>query len=94
VTARQTTTRAARCGDESGRILDGVTLESADEEIAEAVVRRDAEDARSRAVLRRIGVSDGVGRGWTSLTGAKHLRRRLRAPRTGASIGLQRDNRT
>ncbi|MFL6061479.1 MAG: hypothetical protein ACJ72E_09625 [Marmoricola sp.] len=41
--------------DTSGRILDGVTFESSDEEIAQAVARRDASDARNLADLRRVG---------------------------------------
>ncbi|GAB4006683.1 hypothetical protein [Nocardioides ultimimeridianus] len=40
--------------DEHGRILDGVTFDSTDEEIRAAVARRDAEDARNVEVLRRM----------------------------------------
>jgi hypothetical protein len=47
--------------DESGRLLDGVTFESSDEEIAEAVARRDAADAASLAELRRLGA---LGNSW------------------------------
>jgi hypothetical protein len=47
--------------DESGRILDRVTFESTPEEIAEAIARRDALDARNLAELRRLGA---LGNSW------------------------------
>lgn len=40
--------------DEKGRILD-VGPNATEEEIAEAIARRDAEEARSLAELRRLG---------------------------------------
>jgi hypothetical protein len=47
--------------DESGRLLDGVTFESTDEEIAEAVARRDAADAANLDTLRSLG---RLGNSW------------------------------
>ena len=48
--------------DETGRILDGVTFDSTEEEIAEAIARRDALDAANLDVLRRAGALDNA---WT-----------------------------
>lgn len=50
--------------DASGRILPGVSLDSTEEEIAEAVARRDALDAANLSHLRSLGVRNGVGPGW------------------------------
>lgn len=50
--------------DSLGRILPGVTFDSTDDEIAEAITRRDADDALNRAERRRLGISNGFGPGW------------------------------
>jgi hypothetical protein len=47
--------------DVSGRLLDGVTWDSTDAEIDEALARRDAEDARNAEALRRAG---RLGNSW------------------------------
>ncbi|GAB2736455.1 hypothetical protein [Nocardioides pakistanensis] len=52
--------------DESGRLLD-VPEDASPEEIAEAVARRDAEDARNRADLARLGIRNGIGPGWSEV---------------------------
>jgi hypothetical protein len=48
-----------------GRLLD-VPDTATEDEIAEAVARRDAEDARAREALARLGIVNGRGPGWPS----------------------------